>query len=124
SRALWMLGYPDTALADAERALDEAREISQAGTSLFALLHAPMPYICCGYFVKSNAIVESFWHCRTQKARNTTKQAAFFSRLDFGCDRQSVGRHPSDYRRDCYSGAGYNNVAPATLDILGKILCR
>jgi class 3 adenylate cyclase/predicted ATPase len=35
--ALWMYGRPDAALADAERALNEAREVGQAATLLFAL---------------------------------------------------------------------------------------
>ena len=33
SLALWLLGYPEAALADAERALKHAREIGQAATS-------------------------------------------------------------------------------------------
>jgi class 3 adenylate cyclase/predicted ATPase len=33
----WMLGYPEAALADAERALKEAREIGQAATLMFTL---------------------------------------------------------------------------------------
>jgi hypothetical protein len=37
SAALWMYGKPDAALADAERALNEARDIGQAATLLFAL---------------------------------------------------------------------------------------
>ena len=32
SLTMWMLGYPDAALADAERALQEAREIDHAST--------------------------------------------------------------------------------------------
>jgi predicted ATPase len=35
--ALWTLGYPESALADAEHALGDAREIGQAATILFAL---------------------------------------------------------------------------------------
>ena len=38
SMALWMLGYPEAALADAEHALKDAREIGQAATLMFALL--------------------------------------------------------------------------------------
>ena len=38
SLALWMLGYPEAALADAERALRDAREIGQAATLMYALL--------------------------------------------------------------------------------------
>ncbi len=56
--ALWMLGHPETALADTQRALEEAREINQTGTSLFALFHAPMPLVSCGCFAKANSIVE------------------------------------------------------------------
>ena len=37
SLALWLLGYPDAALADAEHALRDAREIGQAATLMFAL---------------------------------------------------------------------------------------
>ena len=37
--ALWMLGYPEAALADAEQALKDAREIGQAATLMYALVH-------------------------------------------------------------------------------------
>lgn len=37
SIGLWMLGYPEAALADADRALNEAREIDQAATLMFTL---------------------------------------------------------------------------------------
>ena len=35
--ALWLLGYPEAALADAEHALKDAREIGQAATLMYAL---------------------------------------------------------------------------------------
>jgi hypothetical protein len=38
---LWLLGYSDTALADADHALKEAREIDQAATLMFALADRP-----------------------------------------------------------------------------------
>ncbi len=37
SWAWWMLGYPAAALVDADRALEDAREIGQAATLMFAL---------------------------------------------------------------------------------------
>jgi hypothetical protein len=37
SPGLWMFGYPDAALADVAQALHDAREITHAGTLLFAL---------------------------------------------------------------------------------------
>ena len=39
SWALWMLGYPEAALADADHALRDAREIGQAATLMYALAH-------------------------------------------------------------------------------------
>ena len=40
SLALWLLGYPEAALADADHALKDAREIGQAATLMYALLRA------------------------------------------------------------------------------------
>ena len=37
SLALWLLGYPEAALADADQALKDAREIGQAATLMYAL---------------------------------------------------------------------------------------
>ena len=48
SLALWMLGYPEAALADAEHALKDAREIGQAATLMYALLHASWTHILNG----------------------------------------------------------------------------
>ena len=45
SWALWFLGYPEAALADAAYGLTEAREIGQAATSMYALLHIAPPYL-------------------------------------------------------------------------------
>ena len=45
SRDLWLLGYPEAALADAEHALKDAREIGQAGTLMYALGHLPLTHI-------------------------------------------------------------------------------
>ena len=50
SMALWLLGYPDAALADAKQALQEAREIGQAPTLLFALFFTSLTQIFCGNY--------------------------------------------------------------------------
>jgi len=44
--ALWMLGYPEAALADAEQALSDAREIGQAATLMYALFFTSLTLIC------------------------------------------------------------------------------
>jgi predicted ATPase len=51
SWALWVLGYPDAALRDADDALKDAREIGQAATLMLALNHTGIPYTLCGNYV-------------------------------------------------------------------------
>jgi class 3 adenylate cyclase/predicted ATPase len=55
SYALWMLGYPEAALADNEQALTEAREIGQAATLMYALDFAWWPPVQCGDYAISAA---------------------------------------------------------------------
>ena len=72
---LWMLGYPEAALADAERALTDAREIGQAATLMDALFHTSMTHIACGKYATANALLNelvaladekgsSFWNAQ------------------------------------------------------------
>src|SRR5215813_7036769 len=56
SLALWTLGYPESALADAEHALRDAREMGQAATFLFALGGAgAWILILCGNYAAASA---------------------------------------------------------------------
>ena len=57
SWVLWMLGYPASALADAEQAVKEAREIGQAGTLAFALQATSYAQFLCGKY--STAMMQS-----------------------------------------------------------------
>jgi tetratricopeptide (TPR) repeat protein len=45
SWALWFLGYPDAALADARYAVKDAREIAQAATLMYALVHSSVVHM-------------------------------------------------------------------------------
>ena len=56
SLTMWMLGYPDAALADAERALQEAREIDHASTLMFALWWTGLMKASCGCYTAANAL--------------------------------------------------------------------
>ena len=56
SLTMWMLGYPDAALADAERALQEAREIDHASTLMFALWWTGLMKASCGCYAAANAL--------------------------------------------------------------------
>jgi tetratricopeptide (TPR) repeat protein len=48
SWSLWLLGYPDAALASATDALKGAREIAQTPTLMYALFFVMLPHIWCG----------------------------------------------------------------------------
>jgi hypothetical protein len=58
SQALWFLGYPDAARADAERALHTAREIGQAGTLMYAMSIAPLTHFLSGDYGVANTLAE------------------------------------------------------------------
>jgi class 3 adenylate cyclase/predicted ATPase len=55
SWTLWMLGYPEAALTDTTRALEEAREIGQAASLMYALVHASITHIQCGDYAAAGA---------------------------------------------------------------------
>jgi predicted ATPase len=57
SFALWMLGFPEAALADADQALIDAREIGQAATLMFALTTATTA-LCGNYATAARRIGE------------------------------------------------------------------
>jgi predicted ATPase len=55
SWALWLLGYPEAALRDADDALRDAREIGQAATLMFAQNQSAISYTLCGNYVAAAA---------------------------------------------------------------------
>jgi predicted ATPase len=57
SRALWLLGCPDAALADVDQALKDARDIDQAASLMFALDFASFIRVCSGNYAAANVAV-------------------------------------------------------------------
>jgi predicted ATPase len=55
SLALWILGYPDRALADANHAIMDAREMGQAATLMYALTVTSMTLTLCGHYDAAKA---------------------------------------------------------------------
>jgi hypothetical protein len=47
----WFLGYPDAALADARRALKDARESGHAATLMVAMGVTSLTHMLCGEYV-------------------------------------------------------------------------
>ena len=72
--ALWMLGYPDAAHADADQALKDAREIGHAATLLIALYYAPATYLLCGDYQAAPRSSTSFSHWPRKKPPSNGSQ--------------------------------------------------
>jgi predicted ATPase len=58
SLALWVLGYPEAALADMDQAISDARDTGQAATLMFALGHAPLSLLWSGNYVAAATAIE------------------------------------------------------------------
>jgi class 3 adenylate cyclase/tetratricopeptide (TPR) repeat protein len=54
SLALWLLGHPDAALGDVNEAINNARQIGEAATLMYALAHAAMQQTFCGNYTIAN----------------------------------------------------------------------
>ena len=53
--AEWMLGYPETALVDADHALEDARQDGHAGTLMYAQFHTSLTNVLCAKYATANA---------------------------------------------------------------------
>jgi len=58
SAAAWLLGYPEGALADADHALRDAREIGHAATLMYALSHGSLVRYQCGNYASANLVFD------------------------------------------------------------------
>jgi class 3 adenylate cyclase/predicted ATPase len=52
--AQWMLGYPEAALADADHAVENARESGHAGTLMYAQFHTSLTNVLCAKYTAAN----------------------------------------------------------------------
>jgi predicted ATPase len=82
SLALWLLGYPDTALADEDQALNDARAFGHAATLMYALFHISLPQTCCGNYGTAITLVDEVVHLADQKSAATWMAAGTSQR---GC---------------------------------------
>jgi predicted ATPase len=73
SWALWLLGYPEAALRDADDMLKDAREVGQAATLMFALSDAPFTHIHCGNYAAANAQADEVLALADEKGTLTWK---------------------------------------------------
>ena len=81
SWALWFLGYPEAALTDVGKALQNAQDIGHAATFMVALVFTSLTHICCGNYTAAEAALDqvltlteekgaSFWQAWAVMARD------------------------------------------------------
>ncbi len=67
SLTLWMLGYPEAALSDADEAIKDAREIGHAPTLVLGLYRVCLAEGFCGNYVAANALSDELVALADQK---------------------------------------------------------
>ena len=112
SWALWILGYPEVALADIDHALKNAREIGQAATLMGGgLFHAWLSHLLCGNYPAANALVEELVALADEKGALFWKA---FGMLTQGCILALTGK-PSDAVHTITAGITASRSTGATL---------
>jgi tetratricopeptide (TPR) repeat protein len=89
TQVLWVLGYPEAALADADQAISDARKFGQAATFMYALCVTGLTRIFCRDYEAAIAQSDDGGRegRRTMEGVRNCEQ-----RLCIGRDRQSRGR--------------------------------
>ena len=88
SWALWILGYPAMALADAELALGEVREIGQAANSMY-LVHLAFPFTFCGKYAEAGRLLDEIVELTNEKSALIFKMIAMMFQ---GCLFAATGK--------------------------------
>jgi class 3 adenylate cyclase/predicted ATPase len=91
SLALWFLGYPDAALADADRIISDAREIGQAATLMASLDYTTLTLIHCGKYAVAKVRADEVVALAEEKGSTFWKAMGI---MNLGCVLALTGRAP------------------------------
>jgi tetratricopeptide (TPR) repeat protein len=80
SIALWLLGHPEAALADARQALADAREIAQASTTMNALCYTSFTHTFCGDYAAASSAIEELIALADEKGATYWKTVGMMGR--------------------------------------------
>jgi predicted ATPase len=122
SWALWLLGYPNAALVDADDALKDAREIGHAATLMYALFLATVTYIWSGNYATANVNAQELIALAAEKgaplwkAQGMRLQGQLLALTDKAADAvQTIGSGLSLWR-----STGSTSFAPIDMLYLAK----
>jgi predicted ATPase len=98
----WMLGYPEAALADAKRAVAEAREVGQGVPLMYSLYFTSYALIHCGEYEAANIQLDELIPLATEKNAAQWRGGGMMHR---GCIQALTGK-PSDAMTMIPAGIG------------------
>jgi hypothetical protein len=110
---LWLLGYPEAALADIDYALTDAREIGQVATLMYALGH--LTHFFCGNYAASMAQSDELLALADQKGASLLFWKAR-GMMNRGCVLAMTGK-PADAVQVITSGIAARRSTGATLNV-------
>jgi class 3 adenylate cyclase/tetratricopeptide (TPR) repeat protein len=123
SQALWFLGYPEAALADANQSLKEARDLGHAHILFQALNYAIGTHFLCGNYATTEALANDlFTLADEQKSLVLWKPAGLLYRgwvfAVTGQAYEAIQLINSGFAP--YRSTGATNLTPVGLSLLGK----
>jgi class 3 adenylate cyclase/predicted ATPase len=111
SAAVWLLGYPETAFADSDHALSDAREIGHAATLMYALSHGSFARYQSGNYASASAVLQEVIALAEEKGTLFWKA---FGLMNQGCVCALTGQ-ASDAIRMITSGLTARQSTGATM---------
>jgi class 3 adenylate cyclase/predicted ATPase len=120
--ALWMLGHPEAALADADRAVKDARATGQAATLMYALALADLTYMLCGNYAAGSECM------RELAALSDEKGSLFWNTVALSIEARHLALtgDPAKalpkltFARAAFRSTGANFLAPLDLSVLAS----
>ena len=126
SLASWCLGYPEAALSDADYAVKDVREISQAATLMYALFRASFAHALCGNYATAKALSDEMVDLADEKGASFWKAQAMNLR---GCLLALTGNaadavHMIKSALSAYHSTGATSFVPWYLSTLAKAYAK
>ena len=113
SWALWMLGYPEAALTDANHALKDARDIDHVATLMYALFHTSLSHMFRGNYSAAKMLIEELIRLAEEKGSPFWKAGGIMNQ---GCVSALTGK-PSDAVQTITTGISVFRSTGATIFI-------
>jgi class 3 adenylate cyclase/predicted ATPase len=111
SLALWLLGFPEAALKDAENSVKYGRETGQAASLMFVLYVTDILHILCGNYSVATAQAQELFLVADEKGALLWKASGMMFE---GCVLASTGKSSEAIERLTAGSIGYQSTGATT----------